>query len=411
MAEIVVVGAGAIGLSCAWALARDAHSVTLVEARTVGAGVSRVNVGWVTPSLSTPLAAPGMVTAGLRSAFDARGALVIRPRAQLDWVRWLSRFTFNSRIATFNRGVEALLRLSSRTLADLDAMRADGVEFEMHSQGLMAVALSKDGLHWFDLTFAELAKLGFEANPQRLSGDEARELEPAVSEHVAAAILSDSDRHVDPVSFMNGLRAAIEPRGVTVLEGRPVRSLSPSGAGWRVDADGLRLDAERVVLATGMGTPALVRPLGIRLPLIGAKGYAVDVATGPEVGRALYLCEAKIGLSPMDGHTRVGGFFEIGATSARPQRQRALQLLTDTSRYVRDFPTDLSPDDEGLAGLRPATPDSLPYLGEHPRAPGVIVAAGHGMLGITLAPVTAIAVAELASGIRPAWLHPFRPGR
>ncbi len=280
---------------------------------------------------------------------------MIRPRAQLDWVRWLSRFTLNSRISTFNRGVEALLRLSSRTLADLDAMRADGVEFEMHSQGLMAVALSKHGLHWFDLTFAELAKLGFEGNPQRLSGDEARELEPAVSEHVTAAILSDSDRHVDPVSFMNGLRAAIEPRGVTVLEGRPVRSLSPVGGGWRVDADGLRLDAEKVVLATGMGTAGLVRPLGIRLPLIGAKGYAADVA-GPEIGRALYLCEAKIGLSPMDDHTRVGGFFEIGATSARPNRRRALQLLTDTARYVRELP-DRSP--AGRRGARrPAAGDS-----------------------------------------------------
>ena len=234
--------------------------------------------------------------------------------------------------------------------------------------------------------------------------------EPAVSEHVTTAILSDSDRHVDPVSFMNGLRAAIEPRGVTVLEGRPVRSLMPGGLGL---AGGCRRAAAgRREGGAGDRDGYRGADAATRDPAADDRrqGYSADVA-GPEIGRALYLCEAKIGLSPMAHTTRVGGFFEIGATSARPNRRRALQLLTDTSRYIREFPTDLPPDDEGLAGLRPATPDSLPYLGEHPRAPGVIVAAGHGMLGITLAPATATAVAELASGTRPAWLHPFRPDR
>jgi D-amino-acid dehydrogenase len=228
--SIVVVGGGAIGLSCAWSLAADGHDVTLVEAGKIGAGASRGNTGWFTPSLSTPLAAPGMAVEGLRSAFDPRGALVIRPRANVEWLRWLARFTVNGRTATFNRGVAALLGLSSRTLDGLDAMRAAGVEFEMHSDGLLAVAHSDAGLHWFDLTFAELARQGFAGTPKHLSGDQARAIEPALSDRVSAAILSDIDRHVDPVSFMRGLRVAIEAQGVTVLEGRPVRSLKPVGA-------------------------------------------------------------------------------------------------------------------------------------------------------------------------------------
>ena len=409
--SIVVVGGGAIGLSCAWALAAEGHDVTLVEARTVGAGASRGNTGWFTPSLSTPLAAPGMAVAGLRSAFDPRGALVIRPRASAEWVRWLTRFTANSRTVTFNRGVAALLGLSSRTLDGLDAMRAAGVEFEMHSDGLLAVARSDEGLHWFDLTFAELARQGFAGTWKRLSGDEARAIEPALGDHVSAAILAELDRHVDPVSFMQGLRAAIDAQGVSVLEGRPVRSLKPAGAGWRVDADGQRIEAEQVVVAAALGSRRLVAPLGVRLALIGAKGYSADVTTGPALGRALYLCEAKIGVSPMERFTRVAGFFEIGATSDRADRRRALQLLEETAGYVREFPTALDPDDDGWAGLRPATPDSLPYIGEHPRHRGLIVATGHGMLGITLAPATAIGVCELARGGRPGWLEPFRLGR
>ena len=274
----------------------------------------------------------------------------------------------------------------------------------MHSDGLLAVARSQPGLHWFELTVRRARQARIRRAIPWLNGDEARDLEPALGEQVRAAMLSDIDRHVDPVSFWTACGRRSEPQDVTVLEGRPVRSLRPAGAGWRVDADGLSLDAEKVVLATALGTRALVAPLGIRLALIGAKGYSADVTGAPAIGRALYLSEAKIGVSPMDGHTRVGGFFEIGATSPRADRRAgAAAAQRDRSTTVPGFPTALPPGDDGMAGLRPSTPDSLPYLGEHPRAPACSFATGHGMLGVSLAPTTATAVAELAAGPSSAW--------
>ncbi len=189
-----------------------------------------------------------------------------------------------------------------------------------------------------------------------------------------------------------------------------MRSIRRAGRDWVVDADGLDLPCEQLVVAAGMGTLRLLKPLGVRLLMLAAKGYSADVQ-GPELTRSLYLCESKIGVTPLDAGTRVGGYFEIGARSTTPDRKRALQLLADTGDYVSGFPTELDMHDEGWAGLRPSTPDCLPFIGFHPRAPGIIVATGHNMLGITLGPATGLAVAELAGGAMPGWLEAFRPDR
>src|SRR5262249_28486221 len=149
---------------------------------------------------------------------------------------------------------------------------------------------------------------------------------------------------------------------------------------------------ERVVVAAALGSQPLVAPLGIRLGLVGAKGYSTDIAGGPDIDRSLYLCESKIAVTPFGDRTRAAGFFELGARSAAPDRRRAQQLLNDTATSVDGFPTGLREGDRGWAGLRPTTADSLPHIGEHPRAPGVILATGHGMLGISLAPATGMAV-------------------
>lgn len=199
-----------------------------------------------------------------------------------------------------------------------------------------------------------------------------------------------------------------------MFEHARVHALGRAGDGWvLVGEAGELARADLVVLASALGTPGLVRPFGLRLPLVGAKGYSVTIpAPDPSPRLPLYLCEPKLGLSPIASGLRVAGFFELGARDEAPSRARARQLVEDTRPYLA-APCEDAPLEgpAGWAGFRPATPDSLPLLGPAPGMPGVLLATGHGMLGVTLAPATGLAIAALARGERPGWIAAFDPAR
>ena len=270
--------AGSSALSCAFALVEDGHEVVVLERGRAGGGASAGNAGWVTPSLVDAARRARDPASGLRHALDPNGALVIRPRLDPAWIRWLVRFARASRRDAFGRGVEALLRLTRVTLDELDRMSAAGVVFEQHAAGLLAVAREPSALHWFEDVFAELDRLGFEGGLERIAPDEARALEPALSAAVGAALHATVDRHVEPSSLTAGLASHLASRGVDVREGTVVTSLQRDVGGWRVVTEGgadARVD--EVVLAAAMGSSALVRPLGLRLPLAAAKGYSVTL--------------------------------------------------------------------------------------------------------------------------------------
>jgi D-amino-acid dehydrogenase len=193
-----------------------------------------------------------------------------------------------------------------------------------------------------------------------------------------------------------------------------VRALRRVPRGWALDGDAGELErAELVVLASALGTAALVEPFGLRVPIVGAKGYSVTVpATGPCPEMSLYLCEPKLGVTPLAAGLRVAGYFELGARNADPSPARARQLIEDSLAYLPSLEGEPPLEGpSGWAGFRPSTPDSLPLIGPVPGAPGVLLATGHGMLGVTLAPATGLAVAALVRGERPAWVAPFDPSR
>jgi D-amino-acid dehydrogenase len=248
---VIVIGGGVIGLSCAYALTEAGCDVVVVDAGAVAGGASKGNAGWITPSLATPLAAPGILTSGLRSALDPRGALVIRPSLDTAWLRWLWSFRRAARPEQFSAGIKALLEMTRRTLEELDAYRAAGIQFEMHADGIIAVARDRSAFHWFDDTFAELARYGFEGDLVHLDGDQARAAEPALGDAVGAATRMTIDRHVDPESLVRGLATRVG----RVLEDAPVTAIASTGAGWRVRAGAESLVAEAVVARRA--TPSL----------------------------------------------------------------------------------------------------------------------------------------------------------
>lgn len=391
--QVAVVGGGVIGLAAAHALARRGADVTVVERDRCGNGASLGNAGWVTPGLSAPIPGPGVMRQALRWMLDSESPLLVRPRADLEFVRWGMRFARSCAGSAHRAGTAAVLALARDTPELFRALHDDGVAFEMHEDGLLYLTQSEEALReWTDM-YEALRLLGYDGHVTPLDRSGLRELEPAVGD-VPCGLLAARECHVRPETLLAGLERRLRERGVAIEEGAAVEGLRPAGDGWRVETAGGSLEADRVVVAAGVWSPALLAPLGVRLPIEAAKGYSVT-ARGPgrRPHRPLYLTEAKVGVSPFDGALRLAGTLELGALDVSVDRVRVDAVASSASRYLRDWrPVDGRVD---WAGLRPLAPDGLPVIGGVPDRPGLFVATGHGMLGITLAPATGEALAPL----------------
>jgi D-amino-acid dehydrogenase len=413
--RVAVVGAGVVGLACAWELRRRGAEVVVLERASVGGGVSRGNTGWVSPSLTYPLPAPGMVRQGLRQLLTGGEAFVLRPTLDPAFVRWLWSFRRNCSSARFDAGIRALLALNRRTLELFDAYRDAGVAFEMHTAGLVVAARTPGGLDLYRKTFRRLRELGYEGGSiDELDAAGLAALEPALDRtRVVAGLHARVDRFVRPEQLTAGLAERLRADGVEIHEGCELRTLARRDGGWALETTSGPVTAQRLVVAAGLPTAPLLRRLGVRVPLMGARGYSVTLAgRGTPPRHALYLAEAKLGLSPFDEGVRVAGVFELGARSDDVSPAVGERLLAAARPYLEGWQPDPDGPVEAWAGLRPATPDGLPLIGALPGLDGLYLATGHGMLGVTLAPATADLLAPLVLEGRAApELAPFDPAR
>jgi D-amino-acid dehydrogenase len=411
MSRTVVIGAGVIGLLAAYELARRGEHVTVYDRGRPGAACSAGNAGWIVPSFSGPLPAPGLLAGTLRSMGNPASPLYVRPRLDLDLARWLWEFWRHCNRRDYEAGYEAIATLNRRTMACFDALQTGGVEFEMHRTGLLYVFLSDAGQarHLDDL--ARLPSHGY-APPQELSRAEVRQLEPGLSQAVIGGLLLEWERHVRPETLAAGLADRLAGMGAQVRPGVEVTGVVRRGREVRAVAtpEG-EVTADRVLVAAGAWSGLLARRIGFRLPLLPGKGYSITVSRPAlRLGRALHLSEARLACSPFRDALRVAGTVEITTAATGMSRVRIAAIREAASRYLEDWATGRG--EVEWMGMRPFLPDGLPAIGHAPGFDNLYVAAGHGMLGITLAPVTGAVIADLMTrGSADLDLAPFDPGR
>jgi D-amino-acid dehydrogenase len=391
--HVAVVGGGVVGLSCAFALRRGGADVTVYERGRVGEGCSRGNTGWICPALSAPLPAPGVMGGALRGMFHRDSPLLISPLLGPSFLRWSWDFWRACTPERYQAGLDATVALTKSAFADYDELRGAGVEFEMYSTGMLVAALTEPGLEEFEAMLEEAVAAGYDGPIRVVSGDEARELDPALSDAVIGGVHSPSERYVRPETVSNGLAAWVRANGGTVEEHNPVESLE-------------ELDADAVVVAAGAWSGPLLGKDAF--PMEAAKGYSITAkSSGTVPSHALYLAEGKVGTSTFGDSLRIAGIFDLTGIDESLKRKRIDAIVRSSAAFLKDW----EPDEVELewAGLRPYPSDGLPVIGPIPGRDGLYVATGHGRMGITLGPVTGKLLAQvILDGGSPCELEPFR---
>lgn len=409
-----VIGGGVIGMACAYDLARAGWRVTLVDQGRVGAGASRGNCGLVCPSHVLPLAEPGMVARGLAALFQKNAPLAIRLRPDPALWSWLIHFALrcNARdMIEAARGIQPLLESSLDLYQEW--IGHESLDCEWERKGLLFAYRSRDALEAYAPTDRLLTE-SFHCPAQRYDGEALRELEPALKPGLAGGWYYPDDAHLRPDRLLDSWRRVLEGLGVTILENAGLRGFRRrNGQAVAAELEGRSeaLPADGFVVATGAWTPKLNHVLHCKVPIQPGKGYSLTMPR-PRICPAIPVIfpETRVAVTPFRSGYRLGSTMEFAGydSSIHPAR---LRLLCDgAAPYLLEPVCD--PIEETWFGWRPMTWDSLPIIDRVPGLANVVLATGHNMLGLSMAPATGRLVAELLSD-RPPFLDlsPYRLSR
>jgi D-amino-acid dehydrogenase len=373
-----------------------------------------------------PLAAPGAIGLGLRWMWNPESPFALKPRLDRDLLVWGLRFCLAANRRHVARSAPLLrdLHLASRAcFAELAAEGEEGEEadgFGFETRGLLMLCKTERGLEEEAHAARQAEALGVPA--EVLGPREAAAREPGLRLDVAGAVYYPLDCHLAPGRLLAALRRRAEAAGARIVPGEV--------SGWRRTGDTVEaalisngadgadsaaggIAADEFVLSAGIGSKVVARDLGLRLPLEAGKGYSVTLEAPRRIPAVCaILAEARVAVTPMGGALRFGGTFELSGPDRAIDPARVAGILRSIPRYLPDFSAE---DFRGLpvwSGLRPCSPDGLPYLGRTAGFKNLSIATGHATMGVSLGPITGRLIAEILAGEAPSLdLAPLRPDR
>jgi D-amino-acid dehydrogenase len=401
--SIVIIGGGVIGLSTAYYAARRAHRVTVLDRNPAHRdGCSFGNAGMIVPSHFVPLAAPGMVALGLKWMWNPESPFYIKPRWSADLLGWGVKFYRAANAQHVARSAPLLrdLHWASRTSFEELAGLPDN-DFGLVQKGLLLLCKTEHALVEEAKTAEQARTLGVPA--EVLDAAQTAALEPNVRMDVTGSVYFPKDCHLSPNRFMAGLQQQLEKLGVNFS--------------WETDVRGFRQDsacihavttsrgefaADEYVVCGGSWSPVIVRDLRLSLPLQAGKGYSLTLQ---QPRRLPQICaifsEARLAVTPMGRALRFGGTMEIAGLNEDINPVRVQGIIKSVPKYYPEFtPADFA-GVQPWRGLRPCSPDGLPYVGRTARYANLSIATGHAMMGLSLGPITGKLMAQILSGETP----------
>lgn len=398
--KAIIVGGGIVGLCSAYYAAKRGMDVVVLERDSASVeGCSFGNAGMVVPSHFIPLAAPGMIAKGMRWMMNPESPFYVKPRLNWDLIRWGLLFWQHANEEHTQNCKDLLAKMSLESRRLFGELSDDLGDFGLVKKGLLMLCNTQKGLDGE----AEVASMANELGIRAEVCDAKRiaELDPAIDMNVVGGVWFEQDCHLEPKKLIELLRKKLAEMGVEIRYDSKVSGFIRKGgkvSGVELEGGDL-VEGDSVLLSGGSWTPELAKQLGAKISMQAGKGYSLAL---PNPVQLPELCsifvEGKVAITPMGQSLRFAGTMEVGGNDLSINPRRVQGIVKSVKQYFPKFDDSDFDGVEPWAGLRPCSPDGVPYIGTIPSADNVVVATGHAMMGLSLGPVTGHMVADLMEG-------------
>ena len=399
MKNVIIIGGGIVGLSTAYYLNKEGFEVTVIDKGNISAGASFVNAGYITPSHIIPLASPGMIAKGIKMMFNSASPFYMKPRLDIDFLKWSWYFHKSSTEAKVEKAIGVIkdINLLSRELFTDIKNSGDLGNFQLERKGLLMLYKTEESyLHEKKVAY-RVAQEGLEVTD--LNKDELRDIEPHVNIDAEGAIHYECDAHTTPNEIMPKLLAYLKLSGVIIKTQEEVVDLKTSDNRIKeIITNKQSYTPDEVVLAAGSWSGDLAKRLHLKLSLQGGKGYSINVARETGISVPAILMESKMAVTPMSGFTRFAGTMEFSGNNNIIRKERVAAIVNGASSFYPDLKINEAEIKSVKTGLRPVSPDGLPYIGRSASIKNLTIGTGHAMMGWSLGPATGKLITELLSG-------------
>ncbi len=411
--NVIVIGGGIVGLSTAYFLQKEGHQVTVLDKSDISSGASFVNAGYLTPSHIVPLASPGMISKGIKYMFNSSSPFYMKPRLDIDFIKWAWYFKKSSTKTKVERAMPIIkdINLISRKLYEDMKASGDLGDFHLDDKGLLMLYQTEQARDHELEVMKRAQEMGLEAS--HLEVDGLKKMEPNIELNALGAIHYQCDRHTTPPQIMKKLLEHLAKNGVSIHKGEEVLDIDvKDGVASEIRTNKASYQADEVVFAAGSWTSKLSKKINIDLPLQAGKGYRINVESPTKISMPAILMEAKMAVTPMQGFTRFAGTMEFSGINNIIRKERVEAIAKGAEHYYKGLKISEEDKNSAQCGLRPVSPDGLPYIGRPKGHKNLTIATGHAMMGWSLGPATGKMITELISGKKTSMdLSPFSPDR